>query len=129
MNFKVIITWAILSSGLFIFSGCEKDVIQHDVENEIQQLMNTNNLPSLSTCIIKENEIVWYKAYGYSNIENGIEADEETIYHIGSISKLFVVTAIMQLEEQGKLDLYEDINNHNQNVAYSHGRTVITTEL
>ncbi len=112
MNFRIVHSWAFLLFAVIIFSACEKEIIQHDIEEEIQQLVTTNNLPSLSACIIKNDEIVWSITYGYSNLEDGTEADEETIYHIGSISKLFVITAIMQLEEQGKIDLDNDINNY-----------------
>ena len=112
MSFRTLICWAFLLSGMIIFSGCEKEIVQHDIEGEIQQLITSNNLPSLTACIIKNDDIVWAKTYGYSNLEDGIEADEETIYHIGSISKLFIVTAIMQLEEHDLIDLNNDISNY-----------------
>jgi len=95
-----------------MLSRCEKEVLKHDIETEIQQLIEENNLPSVSACIIKDDTIVWSQNVGYRDKENDIEVDDETIYHIGSISKLFIVTAIMQLEEEGKIDLDEDINNY-----------------
>ena len=112
MNFRTLLCWGVLLSGMNIFSGCEKEIVQHDIEGEMQQLMTSDNLPSLTACIIKNDEVVWTKTFGYSNLDDGIEADEETIYHIGSISKLFIVTAIMQLEEQGKIDLDDDLSNY-----------------
>ncbi len=112
MNFRTILGWAFLTLGIHFFSGCEKEAVQHDIEEEIQQLLTKYDLPSLSACIIKNNDIVWSKNYGYSNLGDGIETDDETIYHIASISKLFIVTAIMQLEEQGKIDLDDDISNY-----------------
>lgn len=112
MNFKYCTHIAFLFTITILLTSCEKDLRQPDTEDEMQQLMLENNLPSLTACVIKNDSIVWSQTYGYSDIENQINASEKTIYHIGSISKLFIVTAIMQLEEQGKVDLDEDISSY-----------------
>lgn len=112
MNFKRTFIWVILIAAPVIFSSCEKEVILHDVETELPQLLTASNLPSFSACIVKDDTIVWSEFYGYSNKDNGTAADEETMYHIASISKLFIVTSIMQLEEQGKINLDEDVNTY-----------------
>jgi CubicO group peptidase (beta-lactamase class C family) len=53
------------------------------------------------------------KGYGYADRENGIPIDpERTMFHIGSNGKVFTWTAVMQLVEQGKLDLDADINTY-----------------
>ena len=74
--------------------------------------MNVYNLPSVSACVLKEDSIVWQRIYGESNREAHLEANNETIYYIASVSKLFIVTAFMQLEEQGLVGLDQDINNY-----------------
>lgn len=91
-------------------TGCEKEAILHDVDAGLEELMAEYNLPSLSAGIILDNTVVWNEHKGIGNRETGKEADEETIYHIASVSKLFIATAVMQLEEQGKIDLDEDVN-------------------
>jgi CubicO group peptidase (beta-lactamase class C family) len=101
-----------LLSVYLLFNGCEKDVIQHDIDIEIQQLMQEKGLPSLAACVIKNGEIVWSEFDGYSDGGKQKEVTNETIYHIGSISKLFIVTAIMQLESQGLIDIDNDINQY-----------------
>ncbi len=70
------------------------------------------DLPSVAACVINDNSIVWQQSYGYANRETQVSASIETIYHVGSISKLFVATSVMQLEEQGILNIDEDINNY-----------------
>lgn len=94
-----------------IFS-CDVDVTKHNAEEEIGRLMKEHDLPSISACVINNNSVVWQCAYGYSNRESQIEANDETIYHIGSISKLFIVTAFMQLVEQGIVNIDQDINEY-----------------
>jgi CubicO group peptidase (beta-lactamase class C family) len=110
MNYKVILSGSLLILGSLLQLSCEKEVTERDIDSEIQQLVEAHNLPSLSAVIFNEEDILWKKHIGYADQGSNIEADEETVYHIGSISKLFIVTALMQLEEEGKLDPDEDIN-------------------
>jgi CubicO group peptidase (beta-lactamase class C family) len=112
MSSKCILQLVFLGFVFILISSCEKAVIRHDIDVEIEQLVQSYNLPSLSACVIRNHEIVWSQTYGYGDIENQIEATDETIYHVGSISKLFIVSAIMQLEEQGMLDIDRDINHY-----------------
>ncbi len=112
MNFKYCTHTGYLLTVILLLTSCENDLLQPDTERELQRMMQENDLPSLTACVINKDSIVWSQIYGYSDIENQKNATEETIYHIGSISKLIVVTAIMQLEEQGKINLDADINTY-----------------
>lgn len=61
---------------------------------------------------IKDGETIVNKAYGYADIENQRKADTSTVFEWASISKLLVYTSVMQLVEQGKLDLETDIKEY-----------------
>jgi CubicO group peptidase (beta-lactamase class C family) len=74
--------------------------------------MNANDIPSLAVWIVKEDSIVWEKYCGYSDINSNRLADRNTVYGLASVSKLVIVTAVMQLYEQGLIDLNTDINNY-----------------
>ena len=104
--------WLLLICVFSALFSCDVDVTKHNTEEEIESLVIEHNLPSLSACVIKDDSIVWQRVYGFSDRERQIKATDETIYHIGSISKLFIVTAIMHLEEQGILDITRDINDY-----------------
>jgi CubicO group peptidase (beta-lactamase class C family) len=63
--------------------------------------------------VVKNGELLFSKGYGYADVEAKKAVDAgNTLFRIGSTSKLFVWTAVMQLVEQGRLDLNEDINNY-----------------
>jgi CubicO group peptidase (beta-lactamase class C family)/D-alanyl-D-alanine dipeptidase len=62
-------------------------------------------LPALSIALVDDQAIVWSKGYGYSRPKTKTPATSDTVYRVGSVSKLFTDLAIMQLVEQGKLDL------------------------
>lgn len=69
-------------------------------------------LVSVATSVFDESGIIYTQYYGYSDIEGKMKADEETVYEWGSVSKLLVWVSVMQLEEQGKLDLETDIREY-----------------
>ena len=63
--------------------------------------------------VVKNGETVAQVGYGYSDVEAGKPVDpEHTLFRVGSVSKLFTWTAVMQLVEQGKLDLDTDVNKY-----------------
>jgi CubicO group peptidase (beta-lactamase class C family) len=74
--------------------------------------MKLAKFPSLSACIIEDDEVTWSNAYGFYDLENKKTATINTIYNMGSISKTVTGTALMQLWEQGLFDLDEDVNNY-----------------
>jgi CubicO group peptidase (beta-lactamase class C family) len=63
--------------------------------------------------VVKDGEVLLQKGYGYADVAKRTPMDpERTIMRVGSISKLFTWTAVMQQVEQGKLDLDRDINDY-----------------
>ncbi|MBT8387273.1 MAG: beta-lactamase family protein, partial [Ignavibacteria bacterium] len=82
-----------------------------DFDNEIKKEMSNCQIPSLSACVIKNDEIVWQRYYGNSAVNNSLP-DSGSIYAVASVSKTVLVTAVMQLFEQGLIDLDADINDY-----------------
>jgi CubicO group peptidase (beta-lactamase class C family) len=63
--------------------------------------------------VVKDGELLLAKGYGYSDVATHTPVDpERTLFRPGSVSKLFTWTAVMQLVEQGKLDLDRDVNTY-----------------
>jgi CubicO group peptidase (beta-lactamase class C family) len=60
---------------------------------------------SVSVAVLHKGEIVYSYVYGEANPVDGIPADAQTIYTFGSMTKPFTATAVMQLVEQGQVDL------------------------
>ena len=75
--------------------------------------MEENHIAGAAVSVVKDGELFFAKGYGYADLENGIPVDpEQTIFRIGSNGKVLTWTAVMQLVEQGKLDLDADINDY-----------------
>jgi len=75
-------------------------------------LMKLGHLPSLTSCIIIDDEVVWGRSYGLYNLEEEKYASKNTIYMVCSISKTITGTALMQLYEQGLFNLDDDVNDY-----------------
>ena len=75
--------------------------------------MEENHIPGAAVAVVRDGEVLLAKGYGYADLENGVPVDPElTVFRIGSSGKVFTWTAVMQLIEQGKLDLNADVNTY-----------------
>ncbi|MCK9353978.1 MAG: beta-lactamase family protein [Gallionella sp.] len=77
----------------------------------IQYEMDKNSVAGLSIALVDDQRIVWAQGFGYADLEKKTPATAETLYRVGSISKLFTDSAAMQLAEQGKLDIDQPLRN------------------
>ena len=83
------------------------------VDGIVKPLMKANNSPAGTVTIAKGGEIILAKGYGFEDIAEQIPVDVyETLFRPGSTSKLFTWVSVMQLVEQGKLDLDADVNDY-----------------
>ncbi|MFC2117125.1 serine hydrolase [Bacteroidota bacterium] len=107
--------YSILIIILFIisnFSGKGQINNSDELDLYILNAMESYHLPGVSACAVKDGEILWSNTYGYANIGSEIEVSDATLFTLASISKTFVGVALMQLWEDGLVDLDENINNY-----------------
>jgi serine beta-lactamase-like protein LACTB len=73
--------------------------------------MQQKNIPALSIAVVSDQGIVWAQGFGFADREKKRPATAQTIYRVGSVSKLLSDMALVQLIDQGKLKLDEDIQS------------------
>ena len=78
----------------------------------IRQDMAKHDVKGLSIALIDDQKVVWAEGFGYADVANRVPATANTVYRIGSISKLVTATEIMRLAEQGKVDLDKAITTY-----------------
>lgn len=78
----------------------------------IQQQMAEKELPALSIALIDDQQIVWAEGFGMADPKTKTPASADTVYRIGSVSKLFTDIAIMQLVERKELNLDAPITDY-----------------
>ena len=74
-------------------------------------------LPSVAAAVVRKGEVVWTGAVGTADYDTDAAATPETQYRIGSITKTFTATAIMQLRDAGALDLDDRLEQHLDGIA------------
>jgi serine beta-lactamase-like protein LACTB len=82
------------------------------LEQAIRQEMKKHALPALSIALVDNQQVVWAEGFGMADAARKVPATADTIYRVGSVSKLFTDTAIMQLVEKGELDLDAPITRY-----------------
>ena len=85
--------------------------LDEKINTYISEQYNTET-PAVSVLIAKDGKTIYQKAHGMANLELGVEAIDDNVFEIGSITKQFTAVAILMLEEQGKLNVNDDITKH-----------------
>jgi CubicO group peptidase (beta-lactamase class C family) len=80
--------------------------------DRILQERQADRLPSVAAAVVRRGELAWSNAVGTADYDENREATPDTQYRIGSITKTFTATAIMQLRDAGALDLDDRLGQH-----------------
>jgi CubicO group peptidase (beta-lactamase class C family) len=83
------------------------------VDAAFEQYFKPTNIPGIAVAVIKNDRIVYQKAYGFANIAKKIAVTMDTPFNVGSISKTILATGIMQKIEQGKISLADELTGMN----------------
>ena len=83
------------------------------LDGMIPSALRAGQVPGVVVVLVKDGKPLLQKGYGFADWDKSIPVDaQSTLFRPGSISKLFTWTAVMQLVEQGKLDLDADLNRY-----------------
>ena len=100
-------------------------------EAAIQSIMQSSPVVGLSVAVVKNNKVIYNHSFGFKDVEKQLPLTNASIFRIASISKSFTTTAIMQLVEEKKIRLDQDISElvgfKVRNPAYPN--TVITLKM
>jgi CubicO group peptidase (beta-lactamase class C family) len=108
---KVIATLSLVCAGYF----CPAQTISStDIGAAFDKLIAESKPtePGGVMLIAQKGQIIYKKAFGMANMEQGVPNQENTVFFIGSLTKQFTAVAILQLVEQGKLSLKDDIRKY-----------------
>jgi len=83
------------------------------LDNAFEQYFKPTNIPGIAVAVIKGDQIVYQKAYGFANIAQEVAVTMDTPFNVGSISKAILATGIMQKVEQGAISLTDELTEMN----------------
>ena len=76
------------------------------------EAQRAGRLPSVSAAVFRGDELVWSEALGLADVEQRVEASPDTQYAVASITKTFTAVSVLQLRDEGKLDLDDPLSKH-----------------
>ena len=82
------------------------------VDAAATRFIDEKGVAGLSLAVVVDHELRYEHGYGLADVENNVPATPETVYRLASISKMLTGVAVMQLVEQGKLDLAAPIQKY-----------------
>ena len=81
------------------------------LRSNIEKVMKETGTPAVGVALVKGDSTLWMAGLGKANVEDDIDADENTLFRIGSISKMFVALAILKLQEEGRISLKDTVRH------------------
>jgi CubicO group peptidase (beta-lactamase class C family) len=106
---------------VFVLAGCgqvatptpgSEDQQFTRFEAELESIRQELKIPGFSAGIVRDQQLIWAKGFGYADLMNRIEATPETPYHLASLTKPFAAAIIMQLVEEGTLSLDDPVSEY-----------------
>ena len=76
----------------------------------IQKILNETKTPGAGVVMVSGDETILLEGFGKADIKNNIGVNENTMFRLGSISKMYVALAILKLQEEGRLNLKDKIS-------------------
>ncbi len=110
LGFSRICTAVLFSSVLAGFAvGQTNEAGFKKLDGYLTDLISKKRSPAISVAVVENGHVVYAKGFGLANLEQDVEANASTVYRIGSITKQFTATMIMQLVKEGKLSIDDSI--------------------
>ncbi len=101
----ILLLIAITCLNVFIYSQSDKRL--KGVEKELNEILEITKSAGFAVAVVKGNEIIYSKGFGYRDYENKIPVDNNTLFAIGSSTKAFTSSILGQLRKEDKLSFDE----------------------
>lgn len=79
------------------------------LKSAIEKVLEITKTPAVGIALVNKEGPIWIAGLGKASIEAGTDANENTLFRIGSVSKMFVALSLIKLQEEGKLSLQDKI--------------------
>ena len=109
---KFIIGLICLCTGLSLQAQFETGVDYRTLDSLIFNASVSEKAPGMAAIIIKDDSIVYFGTKGYANVKDKLPIGLHTQYNIGSVTKMFTATAIVLLEQEGKLNRNDEVKKY-----------------
>ncbi|RWU08522.1 serine hydrolase domain-containing protein [Pedobacter chitinilyticus] len=108
----LLLFFALITTGAVAQQPIDQANFVKTSEQYFNAKMASDHIVGLSAAIILDGKVVWKQGFGYADRERKIAMTPQTVVNIGSITKTFTALAMMQLHEQGKLDINKPLKTY-----------------
>ncbi|MCB0034724.1 MAG: serine hydrolase, partial [Anaerolineales bacterium] len=108
------------------------EAVKQFADTFAEEQMAALHVPGAAVVVVQGDSILYQQGYGWAEIASQTAVNPaQTVFRAGSVSKLFTATAVMQLVEQGKIDLHADVNQYLSELALEpmNGRPITVADL
>lgn len=115
---------AIMGVGIFLLGSFVKkefQKIEKNVLNDYERILNSiplvekmkaYNVPGVSVAFIRNGTLDWAKGYGVLQVGKEDKIDTETMFSVGSVSKVGTAVLVLKLSQSGLIDIDNDVNKY-----------------
>jgi len=118
----------VISTLILIACLASKQTHADKLDQYLEQKMLEQKIPGLQIAVIKNEKLIIARSYGLANLQDSVAVKNDTVFTINSMTKGFTGVAIMQLAEQGKLDLSASISTYLEDLPVQ-WRTITVKQL
>lgn len=90
-----------------------------ELKTAIEKVMEENKIPAVGVALVNADGPVWIAGLGKADKEKNVDATDNTLFRIGSVSKMFVALSILKLQEEGRLSLSDRVRDLAPDVAFT----------
>ena len=102
--------------NLSFLGFCQKTEQTKSIDNYLQEVMKTYEIPGLAVGVVKNDKIIFQKYYGRESLEADKKVDSNSLFRVYSTTKLITNVAVFQLIEKGQLSLEDKISKYFDNL-------------
>ena len=88
------------------------------LKQRIEKSVKNHNVPAIGIALVNRDGPVWVAGWGKADLETGRAADQDTLFRIGSVTKMFSALAVLKLVDEGKLSLDDKVRDRAPDVAF-----------
>lgn len=96
--------------------------LRQRLDHFVAERMALGQVPGLALCILQQGRPAYLRGYGQANLEQGIPVTEATPFAVGSTTKGMTALAVMQLVEEGRLDLDAPVQAYLKDLSFADPR-------
>jgi D-alanyl-D-alanine carboxypeptidase len=112
----IMVSLAIFQAGLATAETLNPVAVAQ-IDSAAARYILAGSAPGVSVAVMRKARLVFKKGYGYENLETMTPVTAETVFRVGSITKMFTAAAVLRLTEEGRLSVDDPVSKYISELA------------